>query len=216
MNISFLKHIALLICLAAAAAFFSADMALNIFAGLNLRVSELVQDTINAALTPVLFLISATAGDWPMVIMVTVICILVWWRWGSFDAIFLVAAAYISRLNEWLKLIFNTTRPSADQVHVMVIATSPGFPSGHSFFSVIFYGFIAYLALKNMRKPWSGLACAVCAFIILAVGYSRIYLGVHWFSDVIGGYLFGGFCLAALIWLYDYLKNKYKKAAGSN
>ena len=75
------------------------------------------------------------------------------------------------------------------------------FPSGGSERSVVFYGLIAYLLWREFsgsRKAaiWSGTAVAVLAF---NEGYSRAYLGMHWFTDVLSGWIYGGLLLALLI-----------------
>jgi membrane-associated phospholipid phosphatase len=212
---SIVKRAILLAILAVLAALFSTGVALNTYAGFNLQFSRLVQlFTGNDVLRTVLYWLSFANGDWRAAILVVLAGLLVWRQWGWFDAAFLAGAGIVSEINEGLKVAFGTPRPTPDLVQILAIEHSGAYPSGHSFFSVMFYGFIAYLALRHLKGWGRWAVLAACTLIILAVGISRIYLGVHWISDVIGGYLFGGFFLAAWIWFHDAMANKHKKAAG--
>ncbi|MHB8072955.1 phosphatase PAP2 family protein [Desulfosporosinus fructosivorans] len=94
-------------------------------------------------------------------------------------------------LNIILKELFRRARP--DIVH-LVQAGGYSFPSGHSMVAVAFYGVIGYLIwlnLRNRSKP-SWYVVVFTFALILAIGISRIYLGVHFASDVIAGYVTGG------------------------
>lgn len=97
-------------------------------------------------------------------------------------------------LNLGLKAMF--TRPRPIEVPRLVMEAGYSFPSGHSMAAAAFYGFLIYLiwrggASKKAKKGGTALLCLV----IVLVGLSRIYLGVHYISDVLGGYLAAGFYL---------------------
>ena len=95
-------------------------------------------------------------------------------------------------LNVWLKNIFSRVRPTLWKR--IVDAAYSSFPSGHAMLSLIVYGFIGYLLIANFRA-WSGLISFFTVLLILAIGFSRLYLGVHWPTDIIAGYA------AGLVWL---------------
>ncbi|UJF34126.1 phosphatase PAP2 family protein [Paenibacillus hexagrammi] len=75
------------------------------------------------------------------------------------------------------------------------------FPSGHSMVSSLFYGLVGYLLWVNLRERWSGawILPIVSMLLILGIGCSRVYLGVHYPSDVLAGFIAGGACLTGCI-----------------
>lgn len=110
-------------------------------------------------------------------------------------AILLVVAALGGEaLDEALKLLFARPRPAA--FFGLAQPETYSFPSGHSMASCCFYGALAMIAAARARSRarrwaiWAGAAA-----LIVCIGFSRIYLGVHYPSDVLGGYL------AAVAWL---------------
>jgi undecaprenyl-diphosphatase len=100
-------------------------------------------------------------------------------------------------LTPFLKDIIHRSRPDVSVAAISTLAEGFSFPSGHAFAATIFYGFLAYLAFR-FRKRWPGILCVALVFLI---GVSRIYLGVHWPSDVLAGWLLGLAWLAAFIWI---------------
>ena len=81
------------------------------------------------------------------------------------------------------------------------------FPSGHTMCSVAFYGFIVYLLLKNIKNYFlKWLIVFVFSMLVIFIGISRIYLNVHYFTDVIGGFILGSICLLMIINIY--IKNE--------
>ena len=98
-----------------------------------------------------------------------------------------------------LKQAFQRPRPEDATVFLTQISWS--FPSGHSMGSLIAYGMLAYVISiefvpdRDVRK-W---VIAACAFMVVAIGVSRMYLGVHYLSDVLGGFAAGGLWLTACI-----------------
>ncbi|MBV8201540.1 MAG: phosphatase PAP2 family protein [Acidobacteria bacterium] len=109
-------------------------------------------------------------------------------------------------LNLGLKAIFERVRPPA----AAAIAAAQGysFPSGHAMGSLVVLGSIAYLALR-LAASWrlKSALLAALATLVLLVGLSRVYLGVHWISDIAGGWCAGAVWLAtAIVALETYLR----------
>jgi len=147
--------------------------------------------------------VSFIFGGWSSVLVVVIIGILVWWRIGRLEAIMIPVGGLITLVNTALKLAINRPRPSADLVHVLSSEQGNGFPSGHAFFAILILGLTAYFISINLKnRTIRMVVLAGLIALILLIGTSRVYLGVHWPSDVIGGYLIGGVFLTALIWFH--------------
>lgn len=111
----------------------------------------------------------------------------------------------VRHLNSFLKELFERDRPS--EIYRLVEAHNFSFPSGHSMNSMAFYGLLCWLLLqlplfqKSIPK-YLLLLCFSC--LILSIGISRIYLRVHFPTDVIAGFLAGSAWFISLILLYRY------------
>lgn len=106
-------------------------------------------------------------------------------------------------LNRILKLIIARPRPS---VLRLVAEDGYSFPSGHAMVSMGFYGFLIYLIFTNIKNKKIKYSLVILlTLLILFIGISRIYLGAHYFTDVIGGFII------AVIYLIIFVKFLYKK-----
>lgn len=96
-----------------------------------------------------------------------------------------------------LKAAFHRTRPELDAP----LATASGwsFPSGHAMGAMLAYGMVTYLLVLRFGRAPAPFIVAAASALVLAIGFSRIYLGVHYFSDVVGGYLSGIAWLAVCV-----------------
>ena len=106
-------------------------------------------------------------------------------------------------LTNAIKFIIGRPRPTPDIVEVYADSITQSFPSGHVTSYMALYGFLFYLVYTLMR-PSSLRTALLIVFgaMIGLVGLSRVYLGAHWASDVLGGYCFGFFWLALMIYFY--------------
>jgi len=134
-------------------------------------------------------------GDWQIVLYGTVILLGVLAYLRSFEYMKLVAITMTGGgiLDGVLKDTFHRARPEA---FFIPRPATYSFPSGHALISLCFYSLLAGIISLQWRKTWQRAitwALAICA--IATIGFSRIYLGVHWPSDVLAGYA------AALMWM---------------
>lgn len=110
---------------------------------------------------------------------------------------------FIFLLNRLLKLIIARPRPS---VLSLVQENGYSFPSGHAMVSMAFYGFIIYLINMNIKnKKIKYPIIIILTILIFLIGISRIYLGVHYATDIIGGFVIG------FIYLLFFIKYVYKQ-----
>ena len=108
-------------------------------------------------------------------------------------------------VNSSLKVFIHRDRPSV--LH-LVEESSFSYPSGHSMISVILYGYLIYFISKHINnKIIRRCLISILVFVIISIGISRVYVGVHYISDVIGGYLVG---LITLLGGINYVKNGSK------
>lgn len=100
---------------------------------------------------------------------------------------------------DFLKAIFARPRPMGEQ---LTTAGGMSFPSGHAMISLVFYGFIAYLLLRHLIPRWNKTACVIIGVLIFLIGFSRIYLNVHYITDVLAGFALGSVILLAMVRVY--------------
>lgn len=108
------------------------------------------------------------------------------WRWALQSALVLL----LSQLsNIVLKRVFNRARPTWDH---LVSVDSLSYPSGHAMSATAFYGFFIYMVLHSkLSRMWKLTTTALLILLILFIGVSRVYLGVHFASDVLAGFMGG-------------------------
>lgn len=128
-----------------------------------------------------------------MLVISIVLTFLVFKKWKYVAQIFVVLIlATLS--NMMLKRFIDRARPEIE--HLVTVKTL-SYPSGHAMSSMAFYGFLIYLVYKvKIRKVWKVLLFIALISLILSIGISRIYLGVHFPSDVLGGWV------AGMIWVF--------------
>lgn len=112
-------------------------------------------------------------------------------------------------LNNVIKMIVQRPRPSG---YNLVIENNYSFPSGHSMVSTAFYGFIIYLIYKNVKdRKKRNILISLLFILIILICVSRIYLGVHYLSDTIGGFCFSIAYLMIFVSFVPKLFNERKK-----
>lgn len=103
-------------------------------------------------------------------------------------------------VGSFLKLIIRRERPLTEYAENLVLRTN-SFPSGHSSGSMVAYGLLAYLSWNLLPQPWSYISATALACLIIAIGVSRVYLGAHYPTDVLAGWLLGGLALCVIVFL---------------
>lgn len=120
------------------------------------------------------------------------------------ESIFLFISAVSADLaGLFFKDLINRPRPGHDLVYVYQHFLGQSFPSGHVLSYTVFFGFLFYILMVKLRPTiFKTIFLTVLAVMIPLVGFSRIYLGAHWASDVLGGYLLGSAWLLITIHLF--------------
>lgn len=163
------------------------------------RVRDLVHNQAEAPLTRVMIFASQIGSTIPVVTFTLLALLIFWLRKMKREAVlFGIAILGAGALTYLLKVAFHRPRP----IPYFGLPT-PGdssFPSGHSLFAVCFYLVLAHLASSRLQS--AGIRVVIWSFaviMLLLIGFSRIYLGVHYASDVVAGYAAGFVWVAAIV-----------------
>jgi membrane protein DedA with SNARE-associated domain/membrane-associated phospholipid phosphatase len=183
------------------------------------RFDRTLDDYLHAHATPPLttfFLIVTALGSIEVIVLLGVIVaafLALGQRWLILGS-WLAAVAGSAVLNHLLKGLFQRPRPYFE--HPLLIETSYSFPSGHAMESFVVYGMLAYFVVLALRTWESRVGVVLgAALLVVLIGFSRMYLGVHYFSDVIAGYAAGGVWLSALITGVETLRRRKKETEGN-
>ncbi len=152
--------------------------------------------------TPVAIGVSDLGGTLAMTALAVLLCLVLVWRRRWPEAVLAgVATAGAGVLVVVGKHLVGRSRPpEADR---LVTETNQAFPSGHSLGSIVVIGLLAAVVLSRLHRPAARrIAVTVAAVFVVAVGLSRWYLGVHWATDVLGGWCIGALWLALCLAAY--------------
>jgi membrane-associated phospholipid phosphatase len=122
------------------------------------------------------------------------------WRNWRFGAGFIVASLLAVMGSTSLKIYFDRVRP--ELVPHLDTATDMAFPSGHATSAAVVYILFALLAPPAYRRYWMGAGIGM----MLLTGISRITLGVHWSSDIVGGWMLGAACAFLMAGILQYIE----------
>lgn len=171
---------------------------------IDIKLSREIQEHQNPTVDRLMYLIS-TPGYMPeSVILVATTGLLFFLFKYKKAALFILLTSVAGLISTIIKALVNRPRPSKDFVRIVFETTQQSFPSGHMLFYVVFFGFLLLLMyqLENIPKVIRYIVGAISIFFIFSIPFSRIYLGAHWFTDVLGGFLSGLLSLYLLSWLY--------------
>ncbi|MEO7020806.1 MAG: phosphatase PAP2 family protein [Ktedonobacteraceae bacterium] len=153
---------------------------------------------------------------WLAIGLIAIAAVGLWLLHFRLEAVILLVVNVTSALlNVGLKLLINRPRPTEPLVNILQHATGQSFPSGHVMAYVAFWGLIFFFTLILFQggRWWRVALLIFSGLVIVLVGPSRIYLGDHWSSDVLGSYLIGALWGWAWLWLYLRLKARGVLAA---
>jgi undecaprenyl-diphosphatase len=165
-------------------------------------VTSFIQGLNSPFLTQVMKVFTFIGAGVPIAVIAVLIMILLFTVFKHRRELVLFAAVIIGSalLNLALKTIFHRARPDLNR---LIEITGYSFPSGHAMAAVTLYGILTYLLWKHIpSQVGRNFLLIFSAFMIIMIGLSRIYLGVHYPSDVIAGFLASGAWLAFSIWFY--------------
>lgn len=193
------KWIVLFVCLvgflALAEDVYNHDLMRGDIIGYNFISRYLINDTITPIMKGITWI-----GSAPALISIALILLALIKNKKTGLAIFL-NLIIVSVLNQILKFILQRPRPTEYRI---VNESGYSFPSGHSMISMAFYGFLIYLIYKNIKNKYLKWTLIVLlSLLILGIGVSRIYLGVHYTSDVLAGFLISISYLVIYIKIYS-------------
>jgi undecaprenyl-diphosphatase len=178
---------------------------------IDLQITKSIQ-LITLPSFALLMSIISWAGYGPQVVVITGVLILVIYALGlHWETVMALVAALLSTgVNLLVKDLVQRPRPTSALVNVIDTLNSYSFPSGHVMYYVGFLGFIGFLVFSLLKPSMKrSLLLVLLGFPILLIGISRIYLGDHWASDVLGAYLLGSLTLVVTIELYRWGKTRF-------
>lgn len=164
--------------------------------GETLRFDDSVRESVHQIATPfvtqlMIWISFLGSTIFLTAVGVVVFSLLLYFKWKRETAIFLIAMAGQIVLHLGLKAYYNRARP--DPFFGYTIPASSSFPSGHALASLSFYAILAWFVINHVERPLLKWLIGVgVGILILAIGFSRVYLGVHYPSDVIAGFLAAG------------------------
>ena len=177
----------------------------------DLALTREFQEQTNPVLYDVLSFISFIGFPVQSTMIAAVTLLALWVVRLRIEALFLLLSLLVDTLDTAIKFVVARQRPSPDLVTVVQRLSDFSFPSGHTLHYTVFYGLLAFLLFTNLRASWGrNLLIGVCAVLIVLVGPSRVYLGEHWPTDVLGAYLIGALCLLPLISSYLWVKARFE------
>jgi undecaprenyl-diphosphatase len=178
---------------------------------IDLQITKAIQ-LINFPSFAYVMTVISWAGFGPQNIIITGLIILILLIFGlQWEAVMaLIAALFSTAVNVAVKDLVARPRPGSSLVNVVATLNSYSFPSGHVMYYLGFLGFIWFLAFSLLKPSIKrALLLVIIGIPIVLIGISRIYLGEHWASDVLGAYLLGTLTLVAIIQFYRWGKTRF-------
>jgi undecaprenyl-diphosphatase len=185
----------------------------DLFVQTDLRIISLLQ-TLRQPIFNQVMLFFTYLGNWQIITVGSIVFSVLlyvsrqWWWLGAFVTSILGEQL----LSQTAKFAFHRDRPNLE--NALLPAAGGSFPSGHALVAFAFYGFLACYGVSNTRSWWAKfiILCSIIP-LILGIGFSRIYLGVHWPSDVIASFALGPAWVATVLIVFSLAWNPAAQAS---
>lgn len=183
------------------------------FVAIDSTVAKLLYNMRTDFMVRVFYALTQLGHLYVIVAGVMIMSAILIWKKKGYAILGLLVSVAGSALTVMLgKNIFKIGRPDEYSYYHM---SSYSFPSGHATAAVSFYGMVFYLLIKNARRIKSKFALLTTGLVvILTIGFSRLYLGEHYLSDVVGGYLLGFLWLLLSMSIILWKEDKLRKVSG--
>ena len=159
-------------------------------------------------ITRVMGFITQIFGPYIIIILSFFIFLILFRKKNYFKAkilAFSISSAII--LDQILKFVLRRPRP----LNMLINEGGFSFPSGHATLAAVFFGMIIFLFKDKIKNNFLKLNFIILNIsFILLIGFTRIYLNVHWFTDVLGGFLLGFFCILCSVYICKKFKFQWK------
>ena len=171
--------------------------------GFDQRVRGAVEMTRTSTLDAPMQAVSILGSAAGLIPLIVVTSLLLWHyrrRWTLVLPLVMAGTGGLQLLSKWA---VDRPRPNL---------AAWGFPSGHVLSLVVFLGLLVYLLMSSgLGRTWRWVGCGISAGVLLAVAFSRLYLDMHWLSDVFGGFALGLAYLLAIIWGVEHIAHRRQR-----
>jgi undecaprenyl-diphosphatase len=181
------------------------------FVKVDMEIMNLVSNLRNIQIAK-FFLFFTYLGNTQIIVSLVIIVLVILGLSGKWRIAKLSLVSVISGevLYYFIKLLIQRDRP--DVSFSLISSGGYSFPSGHATCSIIFYGILGFLLWRLFRKRWQKILITLLVVVIVfMIGFSRIYLGVHWTSDVLAGWSLGLIVLLLFIAIYKKHEEAYSE-----
>lgn len=193
-------------------AFFAVGISRDTMIGFDRPIIQTVQGWEASWLTPIMNAFTHIGSTKVVMVLIIVVTALLFWGFRARSSAYFFFFALIGTgvLNQTLKIIFKRARP---EFHRLAEATGYSFPSGHTMMAFSLYTMAVILLWRQLRTTTAKIALlAFAIFMFGMIAISRIYLGVHYPSDIAGGISASAFWIILTVALFDYFQQRKKRS----
>jgi len=196
----------LLICLASLSAFLLILLFRSAFSQIDTQINIWMPSIQSSNFTHVALVISDLFDIYSLLIITVVAAAFLFFKNRKDESLLLLGAMVgVALITEAVKVVVRSPRP----LNGLIVDSSFSFPSGHTTGTTVFCGLLAFIAWQNWKSNKSRrLIAALAVAATSVVGFDRIYLNVHWFSDILGSYMLGIFWTSLSIMIFNHLRER--------